>query len=170
MRIIKDIAGQRFGKLIAATPVELDSEKYVNWLCKCDCGNTTIVNSSRLIHGRTKSCGCLKREMTTARNKSAAKYNARGNRIYRIYYGILTRCFNQKDDHYPNYGGRGITVCQEWKESFEAFRDWSLANGYQKNLSIDRINNDGNYEPFNCRWATAKEQANNRRQRRINNE
>ena len=164
MRERLDLTNKRFGRLIALSPAYCGKSNNVFWHCQCDCGNLCIVNSQNLKSGKTKSCGCLRTHRCIERNKARGNEIPRNkNRLYRIYYGMRTRCYNTKDQHYKYYGARGISICPLWLESFSAFESWALSHGYDPALSIDRIDNDGNYEPSNCRWATANEQNKNKR-------
>lgn len=126
-----------------------------------DFGNYTIVSTGKLNNGEVKSCGCLR----AIENKSRAKHNMSRSRIYNIYHSMIKRCYSINCASYPRYGGRGITVCDNWLDKtsgFENFYAWACASGYAEHLSLDRINVNDGYSPQNCRWATAKEQANNR--------
>lgn len=157
-----NMTGQRFGRLLVIAEAGRDDRK-VTWLCRCDCGNESTVRGSYLRSGHTTSCGCWKREVP---GTWSLKHGQSNTRLYKIWRGMVRRTTEPNYPDYPHYGGRGITVCAEWRESFEAFaRD--MGPSYRDDLTLDRIDNNGNYEPSNCRWATSTEQARNKRSNRL---
>lgn len=172
VQVKDDLTGQRIEgtMLVVIKQVEdyitpSTGKHIARWLVQCDCGSKPFeINGINLKYGRTKSCGCLRREQLIARNKEIkVTHGLVGTRIYNIWRGMIRRCYFPGLKAYANYGGRGIKVCDEWKDSVATFYEWAINNGYQDNLTIDRINNDGNYEPSNCRWTTYKIQGNNTR-------
>jgi len=153
----------KFNKLLVKGYVGKNDKNHALWLCMCECEKYKIVTTNDLKSGHVKSCGCLNSELLIERNKNniRKKHGKAKTRIYRIWQGMKSRCDNMNNSRYKNYGGRGITYCSQW-QSFENFDKWAIENGYQENLTIDRINVDGNYEPNNCRWITNKEQQSNK--------
>lgn len=128
--------------------------------CLCECGNTSIVPLHKLKSQRIKSCGCKRNQLIS---KANSKHRGRNTILYSKWSAIKRRCLNPNDSHYHNYGGSGITICKEWKNSFEAFKEWSLSNGYKKDLTIERIDPKKGYSPSNCKWIEMSEQAKNKR-------
>lgn len=155
----KDLTGMKFNRLTVMCRVENSKTGQSRWKCKCDCGNESVVTGSRLTNGIIKSCGCLSREKLIERNY---RHGLTKTRLYHTWCDMKDRCYNANKPKYKNYGFRGITVCDEWLHDFKAFYDWSIANGYNDILTIDRIDVDKGYSPDNCRWADNKTQANNK--------
>ena len=153
-----ELSGKTFGKLrvLGLAAAKPDGARW--WVCACECGGTKEARAADLSRGAIQSCGCFRRDVP----KDRATHKGSSTRLYRIWQAMRDRTGNPHASRYSYYGGRGISVCAEW-QSFEIFREWALSNGYAPNLSIDRIDNDGNYEPANCRWATQQMQVRNRR-------
>lgn len=179
---LNDLTGKRFGRLKVIMRDGAIGSGRTKWLCECDCGNRKSVVGAYLTQGCTRSCGCLHAEILVKQNKSAekiastAKWNGiykrkhggTGSRLYKIWNGMKGRCYNANDPSFKHYGGRGITVCDEWRTDFDAFRAWAMENGYDENAAygvctIDRIDMNGAYTPSNCRWVSIAEQNKNKR-------
>lgn len=154
-----DMIFKRFGRLTVIKECEERKDGKKIYKCICDCGNITYVKGTVLRSGRTKSCGCLMKDITI---KRSTKHGKSHTRLYKIYCSMKQRCYNKNDKHYKWYGKKSIKICDEWLNNFQAFYDWSMSNGYNDNLTIDRIDVNGNYEPYNCRWTDQKTQQNNK--------
>lgn len=159
-----DHTGQRFGRLVVIELKGFEKGGQATWLCRCDCGNQSVVIGSNLRRGTTTSCGCLRDELRIVHGK----YHTRLHNVWKL---MKRRCSNPNDKRYHRYGGRGIDVCDEWRNDFGAFYAWATANGYDENAkygecTLDRIDNDKGYSPDNCRWVDIKTQNNNRSPKR----
>lgn len=153
---MSDITGQKFNRLVAIEPHSKNKWGNVVWKCKCECGNEHLAAEGKLKQGKVKSCGCLAKELHIKQLETHGLTTGGKPRTFIIWNGMKYRCLNPKSDSYQSYGGRGIKICEEWL-NFEKFHDWAINNGYSDELSLDRIDNDKNYEPSNCKWVTPSE-------------
>ncbi|MBO7677730.1 MAG: hypothetical protein J6S49_09510 [Erysipelotrichaceae bacterium] len=163
-----DLTGQKFGRLtVLGIYKRATHGKTFTWKCKCDCGNETFVSGNHLkSKSGAKSCGCLKKQKCSENGMKNFKHGMGRTPLYETWTSMKKRCKNPENLNYINYGGRGITVCEEW-EDFTTFYNWAISNGYVHGLTLDRIDNNKGYSPDNCRWTTMKNQARNRRNNRF---
>lgn len=152
-----DLVGKKFGLLTVVSVWESWGDGKL-WRCHCDCGGSVVRGTGELLRVRSsanaKSCGCFRPQ---------SKERGKNRKLERVYRNMKSRCTNEKTDSYKNYGGRGISVCDEWLASIDVFFEWALSHGYKDTLSLERINNDGNYEPSNCTWIAPEHQVRNKR-------
>ena len=162
--MVRDLTGQKFNRLTVIAREGTNKFGASTWLCQCDCGNKTVVARSALLSGGTKSCGCWHIDYVATKLTTHGK---KKHRLYMVWNGMKNRCNQPSHKSYQRYGGRGITVCEEWMRDFQAFYDWAVTNGYDETApkgqcTLDRIDNDKGYSPNNCRWVDMKTQSNNR--------
>ena len=164
---VKDLTGQKFGRLTVVeqhgfTKMNKHGSRYAVWYCKCDCGNYCEMDTGTLRRKGNHSCGCLAKEHLREMSDENITHGLTGSRLLGCYKGMMSRCYRVKDIHFNAYGGRGITVCDEWKNNKQAFIDWALSHGYRDDLTIERVDVNGNYEPSNCTWIPMCEQYKNK--------
>lgn len=165
---MQDLVGKKFGRWTVLEYSHKNSHREPVWVCKCECGTIKTVIGANLKNITSQSCGCLAKELTSNRFR---KHGMRWSRIHGVWAGMIERCENPKHRDYMSYGGRGITICDEWRNDFALFKDWAYANGYDENAeygkcTLDRIDVNGNYCPDNCRWVSMEEQQKNKRKTR----
>lgn len=160
---LNDLTGQKYGRLTVIERAGSNIHKKALWKCRCDCGREVVVIGSNLLNGNTNSCGCYKSDMTSERMQTHGQSQTR---LYHIWKNMRQRCGNPRKPDYQYYGGRGIKIDKRW-DDYNEFEKWALANGYTDELTIDRINVDGNYTPENCRWVSMTEQARNMSRNRM---
>lgn len=163
-----DLAGHNFGRLTVLMRSGTAPDGQTTWLCQCACGARITVKAGNLRSGHTSSCGCYAKQRIS---ESQSTHRQSHNRLYNVWTSMKARCYNPNNAFYSHYGGRGITICDEWRNNYQAFHDWAMKNGYDPNAqrglcTIDRIDVNGDYRPANCRWVDMKTQRHNRRDTR----
>jgi hypothetical protein len=155
---ISNLLGKSFNRLTVVKYLGKRNHGKHWWLCKCECGGTVELNTSRITgNSPTKSCGCIRKEKLIENRYDPTKHGLHKHKLYAIYHGMLQRCYNPKSQRYMYYGSSGISVCAEWRESFENFFRWAIVSGYKEGLSIDRLDSAEDYTPENCQWVTVSE-------------
>ena len=153
-----DLTGWKFGRLFVVSKIPITRDE-TEWICACSCGSLKVATTANLLNGKTSHCGC---EASANRAMAVVKHGMYGTSIYSTWSSMIKRCYDPRTNSYKNYGGKGISVCREWKRDFSSFHNWAIANGYREGLQIDRKRWSGNYEPRNARWVTPTVNANNR--------